>query len=73
MSVSDLEILAYEPSALGMLCLRRRGMRSTPDAVVTEITLDHQFLMSSHNTASERALADSAGGWPGSRQGVYPP
>jgi spermidine synthase len=57
LSVSDLEILAYEPSALGMLCLRRRGMRSTPDAVVTEITLDHQFLMSSHNTASERALA----------------
>jgi len=57
LSVSDLEILAYEPSSLGMLCLRRRGMRSTPDAVVTEITLDHQFLMSSHNTASERALA----------------
>jgi spermidine synthase len=56
-NASDLEILAYEPSSLGMLCLRRRGMKSMPGAVVTEITLDHQFLMSSRNTASERALA----------------
>jgi len=57
LSLPDLEILAYEPSSLGMLCLRRRGMGSAPGAMVTEITLDHQFLMSSHNTASERALA----------------
>jgi spermidine synthase len=57
MDPSDLEILAYEPSALGMICLQQRGMASEPGAVVTEITLDHQFLMSSHNTASERALA----------------
>ena len=57
MDASDLEILAYEPSPLGMICLRRRGIASEPGAVVTEITLDHQFLMSSHNTASERALA----------------
>lgn len=57
-NASDLEILAYEPSSLGMLCLRRRGMKSMPGAVVTEITLDHQFLMSSRNTASERALAE---------------
>jgi spermidine synthase len=55
--LSDFEILAYEPSALGMICLRQRGIASDPGAVVTEITLDHQFLMSSHNTASERALA----------------
>jgi spermidine synthase len=54
---SDLEILAYEQSPLGMICLRQRGIASEPGAVVTEITLDHQFLMSSHNTASERALA----------------
>jgi spermidine synthase len=53
----DLEILAYEPSPLGMICLRQRGIASDPGVVVTEITLDHQFLMSSHNTASERALA----------------
>jgi spermidine synthase len=57
MDASDLEILAYEPSPLGMICLQQRGMASEPGAVVTEITLDHQFLMSSHNTASERALA----------------
>ena len=57
MDASDLEILAYEPSPLGMICLRQRGIASEPGAVVTEITLDHQFLMSSHNTASERALA----------------
>ena len=57
MDASELEILAYEPSPLGMICLRRRGIASEPGAVVTEITLDHQFLMSSRNTASERALA----------------
>jgi len=57
MDASDLEILAYEPSALGMICLRQRGIASEPGAVVTEITLDHQFLMSSRNTDSERALA----------------
>jgi len=40
-----------------MICLRRRELLSEPGTVVTEITLDHQFLMSSYNTASERALA----------------
>ena len=40
-----------------MICLRQRGIAGDPGAVVTEITLDHQFLMSSRNTASERALA----------------
>lgn len=57
MSSSNLEILAYEPSPLGMICLRQRELLSEPGVVVTEITLDHQFLMSSYNTASERALA----------------
>ena len=57
MSSSNLEILAYEPSPLGMICLRQRELLSEPGTVVTEITLDHQFLMSSYNTASERALA----------------
>ena len=57
MSSSDLEILACEPTPLGLICLRQRGLPSEPEAVVTEITLDHQFLMSSYNTASERALA----------------
>lgn len=57
MSPSNLEILAYEPTDLGPLCLRRRELLSSPGTVVTEITLDHQFLMSSRYTASEEALS----------------
>ncbi len=60
MSPSNIEILAYEPSPLGVLCLRRRELLSAPGTVVTEITLNHEFLMSSHTTASERALAARA-------------
>ena len=60
MSPINLEILAYEPSPLGMLCLRRREMLSRPGTIVTEVTLNHEFLMSSYHTASERALALSA-------------
>ncbi len=58
--MSNLEILAYEQSPLGLLCLRRRELLSEPGTVVTEITLDHEFLMSSYNTDSERALSDTA-------------
>jgi spermidine synthase len=57
---SNLEILAYETTPLGDLCLRRRELLSRPGTVITEITLDHQLLMSSHNTESERALATEA-------------
>jgi spermidine synthase len=57
---SNLEILSYEDTPLGLLCLRRRELLSAPGTVVTEITLDHKFLMSSHHTASERALANVA-------------
>lgn len=60
MHASELEVLAYEASVLGMICLRQRQMRSAPGTWVTEITLDHQFLMSSRVTASERALAERA-------------
>ena len=60
MSPSNLEILAYEATPLGDLCLRRRELLSRPGVVVTEITLDHELLMSSYNTASERALANEA-------------
>ena len=60
MSPMDIEVLAYEESPIGMICLRQRALRSEPGAVVTEITLDHEFLMSSCNTASERALAHHA-------------
>lgn len=57
MTPSNLEILAYEQTPLGALCLRRRELLSQPGSVVTEITLDHELLMSSRYTASERALA----------------
>jgi spermidine synthase len=57
MSKSKLEILAYEPSPLGPLCLRRRELLSQPGTIVTEVTLNHEFLMSSFYTDSERALA----------------
>lgn len=57
MAAGNLEILAYEDSPLGPLCLRRRALLSAPGTVVTEVTLNHEFLMSSYNTDSERALA----------------
>ena len=57
---SNLEILAYEDTPLGVLCLRRRELLARPGTVVTEVTLDHELLMSSYNTASERALAKVA-------------
>jgi spermidine synthase len=60
MSPPNLEILAYESTPLGDLCLRRRELLSKPGTVITEITLDHELLVSSYNTASECALADEA-------------
>ena len=43
-----------------MLCLRRRELLSQPGVVVTEVTLNQEFLMSSLYTDSERALARTA-------------
>lgn len=57
MSSSKLEILAYEDTPLGPLCLRRRELLSQPGVFVTEVTLNHEFLMSSYNTDSERIIA----------------
>jgi spermidine synthase len=54
------EILAYEPTELGTLCLRRRELLCEPGTIVTEVTLNHEFLMSSYLTASERALSEVA-------------
>ena len=54
---SSLQILAYEETPLGILCLRRRELLSDPGTMVTEITLNHEFLMSSYHTDSEQALA----------------
>jgi spermidine synthase len=54
------EILAYEPTPLGVLCLRRRDLLCEPGTIVTEVTLNNEFLMSSYLTASERALSQVA-------------
>ena len=53
-----IEILAYETTPLGTLCLRRRELVSKPGTLVTEVTLNHEFLMSSYLTQSERCLTD---------------
>ncbi len=58
MTRPNLEILAYEDSPLGPLCLRRRELLSEPGTMVTEVTLNHEFLMSSYNTDSERAISN---------------
>lgn len=60
MADSNLEILAYEMSPLGLLCLRRRELISRPGTIVTEVTLNHEFLMSSLFADSEKALARTA-------------
>jgi spermidine synthase len=60
MSGIKLDILAYETTPLGPLCLRRRELLSEPGTFVTEVTLNHEFLMSSYNTDSERAIANQA-------------
>jgi spermidine synthase len=58
--MAKIEILGFEETPLGSLCLRRRGMLARPGTVVTEITLGHELLMSSYHTESERALAEGA-------------
>jgi spermidine synthase len=55
---SNLEILGYEETPLGPLCLRRRELLSRPGVLVTEVTLNHEFLMSSYNTDSERIISN---------------
>ena len=60
MGTSFFEIVAYEPTQLGMLCLRRRELLREPGTVVTEVTLNHEYLMCSYPAASERALSEIA-------------
>lgn len=57
---ANFKILAYEETPLGILCLRKRLTLSEPHCWVTEVTLNHEFLMSSLHTDSERALANFA-------------
>ena len=59
----DFEVIAAEPTELGLLWLRERRLGTTPGGVSVEISLDHEFLMSSATTDSERALASRALAW----------
>jgi len=59
-SLPDIEYIDCKQTSIGLICLRERTLPSEPATVITEITLDHEFLMSSYNTASERALASIA-------------
>jgi spermidine synthase len=58
MNKPHLKILAYEETCLGPLCLRERELLSNPGTMVTEVTLNHEFLMSSFNTDSERVISN---------------
>jgi spermidine synthase len=54
---SEFEFLAHQDTPIGTLILRRGELPGAPGKFVTEITIDHEFLMSSHITYSERALS----------------
>jgi spermidine synthase len=53
----EFEVIAHVESPIGVLILRER---SAPVPGVIELTLEHQFLMSSAVTVSERELATRA-------------
>lgn len=55
--VREFEVIEHAESPIGVLILRRR---SVPVPDVIELTLEHQFLMSSAVTVSERELATRA-------------
>lgn len=56
---SHLEIVDWQETKLGTLCLRRRVLQE-PREVITEITINEEFLMSSYLTLSERTLSERA-------------
>jgi spermidine synthase len=56
---SHIEIVDWQETKLGTLCLRRRVLQDPPE-VVTEITINEEFLMSSYLTLSERTLSERA-------------
>lgn len=60
MSAPQFQVLDWQETPLGPLCLRRRELLARPGVFVTEVTLDHEMLMSSLHTASEEALATKA-------------
>ena len=60
MDAFDFEVIAAEETPIGLIWLRHRRFAAAPGGFVAEISLDHEFLMSSETTASERALSSSA-------------
>jgi spermidine synthase len=54
------EILDSVDTAIGTLMLRRRELLGRAGMIVTEVTIDHEMLMSSLNTISECALSTAA-------------
>jgi spermidine synthase len=60
MPLDHLEMLASAETPIGLICLWRGSLPSDPQTLVTEITLDHTFLMSSHFCHSEHAFATRA-------------
>jgi len=56
----DFEVIDAAATELGLIWLRERRLASAANRAVVEISLDHEFLMSSETTASERALAARA-------------
>ena len=56
MTEGTFEILAWEDTDVGTLCLRTRHLARLSQPI-TEITIDEAMLMSSHLTLSERTLA----------------
>ena len=65
MKQPEIEIVAAEETPLGMIILQQRSLGTESGGLVTEITLDHQFLMSSLVTESERELSSLAIAWHG--------
>ena len=65
MSKPIFEILDCVDTPLGPLWLRRRELLGQRGTIVTEVTLDHELLMSSLNTASEEALSTRSIAWHG--------
>ncbi len=52
--------IASEQTSIGMIILQTRELAKPPGTVITELTIDHMMLMSSHNIASEEALSTEA-------------
>ncbi len=57
MTLPNIEFIAHQDTPTGTLILSKRPSQSELGTTVTELALDHEFLMSSHVTFSERALS----------------